>query len=124
MTDQLQVAIEALREIYNGCRVTGRWVDQLTYAGIDGDTPAEVPDGFFDADNEPNEDETEELPPYPAGTDEAYEDELRLIGGRWLSPARWEEYTAEEQVEWIDSCEETARAALESLGASLAKQEA
>lgn len=117
MDNQLQVAIQALQEIYNGCSVTGRWIDQLTLDAIGGsDSPCNVPTGYFDWDNEPQEDDADELPPYPESVAAAERDELRLIGGQWLSPARWEEYTEEEQNEQIVACGQAAKAALQALG--------
>ena len=119
--EPMQVAIQALRAIYDGSQVMGRWIDQLTFDCPDENhhNPGEPPAGYYDADNEPEEDDCDgdNAPPYPYGTDVEHEDDLRLVGGQWLRPARWEEYTEEEQANWIESCGLTAREALEKLGA-------
>jgi hypothetical protein len=99
-TEKLALALAALREIERGSCVSGRWVDQNDYSAIDGyDDPKEVPDGYFDAASvEPSE-------LYHDGPAEEGEP----------MPALWEAYTAEEQVQWLDTVSHIASRAIKAL---------
>lgn len=100
-TEKLARAVQALREILAGSEVTGRWVDQNTYAAIDGyDDPDQVPDGYYD--------EVKEDPSFRYSTGKGEDEAGRL-------PALWEAYTAEEQDQWLETVADTARQALKEI---------
>jgi hypothetical protein len=58
-------------------------------------------------------------PDLPENALERYQaDQLVLSGGRWLIPAMWEEYTKEEQNEWLLSVTDNLKSALIRAGLS------
>jgi hypothetical protein len=107
--DGLVVAIQALREIYDGCSVTGRWLSVEGHEAV-GHNPTKPDTGYYDRDNPPADYDAEGW----IGTDDddPGPDE-RLI------PSEWEDYSLEEQSSWLRSCASTARRALEKLGVAL-----
>jgi hypothetical protein len=109
-TEKLAIAMEALTQIRNGSGITGRWIDQNTFEAIDGsDNPDEAPNGYYDLDNPPKEDDTD-APGEPPDADAAL-----AVNGQWLTPAMWEAYTGEEQDQWLASVADIAAQALTRL---------
>lgn len=101
----LAECIEALRSIYSGSSIEGRWLDDDGEAGSHDE--AAPGDGLYDRDNPPDG--------YNAkgwcGAGVAPAEPLR--------PAYWELYTRGEQDGWVASCAATAKAVLEKIGVPL-----
>jgi len=113
MTDLERILLDALREISCGSARTGRWLDSNAYSSAieepDGVVPSkdQPPEGYYDYDDPPEEDDLDEYPPPPPGVDDPL-----FVGGRWLKPAQWEDYTLEEQCEWLASVVRIAERAI------------
>jgi hypothetical protein len=109
--DPLQVAIEALRSIYSGSAVTGRWIDADGEAH--GHDEAEPDEGCYNRDAPPDGYDTDGY----CGFDD---DRPDPAGGEELIPVDWEAYTRADQTDWLDSCASLARAALVKMGVPVA----
>jgi hypothetical protein len=104
--DKLAEVIEALRDIYRGSSVTGRWYCEDHRQAV-GHDPVEPDEGYYDRDHPP--------PGYDAkgllsNDDESADPAENLI------PSEWEEYTIEEQSRWLRTCATIAKDTLEKLG--------
>lgn len=91
--------VKALREIYAGCKPSGRWLDCSGRAGeCDGADDVDiVPEGYEAVDE-----------------DDRFEFEETEGTHCW-----WCAYTNEEQVEWVETCTGIAQRALTAAGAAL-----
>lgn len=103
--DPLQVAIDALRVIYAGASVTGRWIDDSCEEC--GQDEAEPCDGFYDRDKPPAGYDADGY----CGFDDDRPDPVEP-----LKPATWEAYNGEEQDAWLYTCADQARHALATIG--------
>ena len=111
---KLAICIRALRIIYAGSIVTGRWYDEAADESLDDSTDAEaVPPGYYDAANPPADYDAKGWCGPAGGKPQTP-----------LLPAVWTEYTADEQVWWISDCSNTASAALEKVGVPLVESAA
>jgi hypothetical protein len=108
-TDRLAMAIDALRIIYVGASATGRWYcsSKVKCVGHDVDRPDA---GYYDARNPPDGYDAEGW----IGTGDDDEESVGL-----LKPCEWEDFTLEEQSCWLETCADTAREALTTLGVPL-----
>jgi hypothetical protein len=108
-TDRLAKAIDALRVIYAGASVTGRWYcpREVKCVGHDGDRPDA---GYYDGRDPPDGYDAEGW----IGTEDDDEEPAEL-----LKPCEWEDFTLEEQSCWLETCADTARQALQTLGVPL-----
>ena len=105
----LTKAIDALRVIYAGASATGRWYcsSEGKCVGHDADQPVA---GYYDARDPPDGYDAEGW----IGTGDDDED---LVG--LLKPCEWEDFTLEEQSCWLETCADTAKEALQTLGVPL-----
>lgn len=125
MKTREDVLHEALKDILGGSRRTGRWVCTLTGDAIDGDyDQSQVPDGCYDTDSAlPDEDDDSvdrshvPLPSFLDQQEPSDVEDVLFVGGRWLTPATWEPYTASENRSWLDSVADIAERSLKAVEA-------
>ena len=99
----LAEVVQALRDIYSGASVTGRWYCEELRQAV-GHDPDEPDEGYYDRSQPP--------PGYDAGGCLRREDDPTEN----LKSAEWEEYTLEEQSRWLRTCATVAKDTLEKLG--------
>lgn len=105
-TDALEDAIRALRVIYNGASVSGRWICDRYGEAVGHD--ANAPDkSHYDRNNPP-------IGYNAAGWISAVD--KGPVPPDHLIPADWEPYTAQEQLSWLSTCAKIAKDTLEKLG--------
>jgi hypothetical protein len=96
-----------LRAIYAGASVEGRWIEQANFEPVGHDRSA--PDeGFYDAAKPPAG--YDQVGWIGTGVEDETEPDEPMI------PAEWEEYTLEEQTNWLSTCAGLAQTTLEMLG--------
>jgi hypothetical protein len=106
----LVLAIEALREIYHGSSVTGRWLSVDDHYQAIGHNPTGPGPGYYDRDNPPAG--------YDAGGWIGTDNDDRNPD-KQLRPCEWDAYSLEEQLSWLATCARISRRALEKLDAKL-----
>jgi len=109
LIEALPEVIEALRVIYMGASVTGRWYyeEDDEVVGYDRSEP---PQGYYDRYNPPTGYDADGW--IDTHDPDAKPDEPRM-------PCGWEEYTPREQSSWLETCARRAKQALERLGVPL-----
>jgi hypothetical protein len=127
--EALTIATAALSEIHKGSSVRGRWIiNGSTEAADDendnGHNPDQAPAGYYDSEEaDPNlpEDDRDAATFNPDDAPEIPDDlacdesELILHEGEWLQPVTWEEYSPDDQAEWLRSIAGISRFAMERI---------
>jgi hypothetical protein len=113
---QAEILARAIHKNLGGCEAAeGRWVDE-SGCSLEVYEKGTVPEGCFDVRSPPKEDAIEDMPPFPDDLSPAAQAIARCVGSKWLMPATWDPYSAEEQSNWMKGVAADLRSALAEAG--------